>query len=126
MKKTLFEISEELLGLDALLDDAEGDDEGQQAILEGYLGTLEQDLEQKLDNYCALIAELEARAAARKTEADRMIHSPVPTSALSKGWLNSTLRRSATRFLSDFLQRKKRSEACWSFKEAPITPTRAG
>lgn len=74
MNKTLFEISDEILGLDTLLDTVEeGDDEGQRAILEGYMSTLEDDLEHKLDNYCAFISELEARAAVRKQESDRVL-----------------------------------------------------
>lgn len=75
VNKSLFELSEEILGLDALLDSVEDDDpEGQRAILEGYMSTLEDDLQHKLDNYAAFITELEARAAARKAEAERVLH----------------------------------------------------
>lgn len=74
MNKTLFELSEEILELDALLDTVdETDTDGQRALIEGYVGTINDDLERKLDNYAAFITELEARAAARKSEAERML-----------------------------------------------------
>jgi len=73
MNKTLFEINEEILGLNSLLDEVEGDDEQQKAILENYAATLQDDLERKLDNICAFASELDARACARKQEAERLL-----------------------------------------------------
>ena len=73
MNKTLFEINEEIFGLNALLDEVEGDDEQQKAILENYASSLQDDLEKKLDNICAFASELDARALARKNEAERLL-----------------------------------------------------
>ena len=73
MNRTLFQINEEILGLNALLDEVEGDDEQQKSILENYATTLQDDLERKLDNICAFASELDARALARKQEAERLL-----------------------------------------------------
>jgi len=73
MNKTLFQINEEIINLHSLLDEVEGDDEQQKAILENYASSLQDDLEKKLDNICAFASELEARALARKNEAERLL-----------------------------------------------------
>lgn len=74
MNKTLFDLSNEILQLDDLLDSLDGDDEAQMDALDEYLNGLESDLEAKLDNYAGFITELEARSCARKEEAERLAH----------------------------------------------------
>lgn len=74
--KTLLEISQDLLELQQTLDSLEDAPEDQAAEVAAWFAALEQttheERDRKLDNYCALIAELEARAAARKAEAKRL------------------------------------------------------
>lgn len=72
MNKTLFDLSNEILQLDDLLDTLDGDDAAQMGALDEYLNSLESNLETKLDNYAGFISELEARSAARKEEAERL------------------------------------------------------
>lgn len=74
MNRTLFAISDDLLALDALLEELGGDvtEETTAAAIDDWLGTLGAERDQKLDNYAALIREIEARAEARKTEAHRL------------------------------------------------------
>ncbi|HEY0005932.1 MAG TPA: siphovirus Gp157 family protein [Pyrinomonadaceae bacterium] len=72
--RTLFAISDDLLALDALLEEMGGDVsefEVDQAI-DRFLSDITTERDQKLDNYAAYIRELEARAAARKEEAHRL------------------------------------------------------
>lgn len=67
--KTLFDISQELLLLELQLEEAEGE---MNDALEDWFDQLNEERDQKLDNYAALIKELEARSNARKTEAQRL------------------------------------------------------
>ena len=72
--RTLFDISEDLLALYERLEELGGDvsaPEVEQEI-EAWFEHLGHERDQKLDNYAALIRELEARAKARKAEADRL------------------------------------------------------
>jgi hypothetical protein len=70
MKKTLFDISEDLEKLSGLLDLVEGDD--QQEIIEQWFEQLGEERDCKLDGYAALIGEMQARAEARKAESRRL------------------------------------------------------
>lgn len=71
---TLYDISDEILRLDECLNNvSEDDDEGEEAILKGYISTLRNDLSNKLDNYAAYIKELETRSDLRKDEAKRIL-----------------------------------------------------
>lgn len=67
---TLFQISQALVDLENAIVNADTTDE-QQRLLENYLNT-EQELHQKLDNYCRLIKEITARSLARAQEAQRI------------------------------------------------------
>lgn len=72
--RTLFEISTDLLALEEVLTDTEGeitDDAAGQALLE-WFDQLTSDRDIKIDNYCLLMAELEARADVRAAEAARL------------------------------------------------------
>jgi hypothetical protein len=72
---TLIDISKELLALNDALDALDGEDE-QAAELQAWFDELLAETTEarnaKLDNYAALIGELEARAAARRAEAARL------------------------------------------------------
>jgi len=71
MKRTLFDISDDLEKLNELLD-AAGDDAQQQEVLIQWLEQLGEERDHKLDGYAALIAEIQVRAEARKAEARRL------------------------------------------------------
>lgn len=74
MSRTLYEISQDLLALYERLEDLGGDvssPEVEQAI-DAWFATLDQERDDKLDNYAALIRELETRASIRKEEAKRL------------------------------------------------------
>lgn len=72
--KTLFEISEEMTFIDAFLMDTGGDvtDEQVEAEIDKWLSELGNERDAKIDNYCALIKEYEAKAEARSKEAARI------------------------------------------------------
>ena len=72
-RRTLFSISADIGQLTALLDDLEGEDAAEQEqIITSWLEQLGEERDRKLDNYAALISELEARAEVRKKEAQRL------------------------------------------------------
>lgn len=75
-RRTLHAITDDLLALERILIESEGDigapgSETEQAV-EAWLGELKTDLTAKADNYAALITELQKRSAARSSEAQRM------------------------------------------------------
>jgi Gp157 protein len=71
---TLLEISQDIRALEQLLDEtAEGTtDTDAEAALDRWFSDLAHDRNTKIDNYVAWITELMARAAARKSEMDRL------------------------------------------------------
>ncbi len=73
---TLLEISDELLQLQEALDLLEADPDEQAEELNQWFRDLSksklEERDRKIDNYCALIAESEARATTRKLEAKRL------------------------------------------------------
>jgi hypothetical protein len=72
--RTLFKISEDLTVLAELLTDVDGDVslEEQADALEIWFDELGEERDAKIDNYCALIAEITARADARAAEIKRL------------------------------------------------------
>lgn len=72
--RSLFEISEDLFFLEDFLTDTGGEltDEAMEAEIDKWLADLGEERDTKIDNYCALFKEMEARALARKEEAMRM------------------------------------------------------
>ncbi|MBD2180493.1 siphovirus Gp157 family protein [Aerosakkonema funiforme] len=70
--RTLFGISADLSQLNVLLDELDGDDEESKQLITSWLEELGEERDRKLDNYAALISELEAKAAVRKAEAKRL------------------------------------------------------
>lgn len=69
---TLFSISADIGELTALLDEIEGDDIESARLIGEWLEKLGEERDRKLDNYAALISELQARASVRKAEAKRL------------------------------------------------------
>lgn len=72
--RSLFQISDDLLALSDLLSDVGGEitDDEAGAALEKFFDELGEERDAKIDNYCALIRELEAHAEARWAEARRI------------------------------------------------------
>lgn len=72
--RTLFAISDDLFALAELLDETDGEIDGDLAeqAIDQFLSELGAERDRKVDNYCALIKELEARSKARMEEADRL------------------------------------------------------
>lgn len=69
---TLNAITEDLLALDAILDDLGGDVTGHEDVVAGWIEELTGNLRAKAESYASLISELENRAAYRKGEATRL------------------------------------------------------
>lgn len=69
--RTLFKISDDIQHLNSMLDDL--DDTEQQQLIAEWLEHLEAERASKLDNYAALIAELEEKAEIRQKEAKRLM-----------------------------------------------------
>ena len=70
---TIYEISEDMAALDALLAETGGEITPEaEAAFNAFEAELAANLHAKTDAYCALIAEIDARAAARKAEAKRL------------------------------------------------------
>lgn len=70
--RTLFNLSDEISQLNVLLDELDGDDTESKQLLTNWLEQLGEERDRKLDNYAALISELQAKAAVRKAEAKRL------------------------------------------------------
>jgi hypothetical protein len=71
---TLWNISSDLLDIEALLTESEGeiaDDEAGEALA-AWFDQLIEDRDNKIDNYCRLITSITARANARAAEASRL------------------------------------------------------
>lgn len=74
MRRTLFAISQDMEALGSILADVGGDlsHPDAAAAVEAWEAELAQDLEGKIDGYASLISEIEARAAIREQEAERI------------------------------------------------------
>ena len=70
--RTLFSISADISQLTTLLDEIEDNDSESEQLITSWLEHLGSERDRKLDNYAALISELQARAAVRKAEAKRL------------------------------------------------------
>jgi len=71
---TLLDISDDMKALDDLLFEAGGDitDPEVETAIDDWMDSLDDNFKAKVDNYAALITEIEARSAARKAEAERL------------------------------------------------------
>ena len=76
MSATLYEISQDLAALESLLTEMGGElpDEVAEAAIDSWLEETGTATKDKVDAYCGLIRELEARRDARKAEAQRLEH----------------------------------------------------
>jgi hypothetical protein len=73
MKQTLLDITEDMAAIDELLAESGGEITPEtEGTLDAWFAELDTNLTGKVDNYCALITEIECRAAVRKAEADRL------------------------------------------------------
>ena len=70
--KPLFQLSEDILALEAELERDDLSDEQRAALVDAWLET-QGDVAAKLDNYAALIRELDARSETRAAEARRLV-----------------------------------------------------
>jgi hypothetical protein len=70
--RTLFDISSDLEKLSELLEGCGGDAQ-QRELIDNWFEQLGSERDRKLDNYCALISEMLARAEVRKAEAKRLL-----------------------------------------------------
>lgn len=73
MSKTLLDISDDVLALEAILTDVEGDITDVEETVDAWLLENEANIHAKLDGYGALIMELLAREEFRKKEAARLL-----------------------------------------------------
>lgn len=73
-RRTLYEITSDLLALEDLLMDVGGDvtEESAQQAIDSWLSGLGEERDNKLNGYCWLIREIESRAEVRKQEAARL------------------------------------------------------
>jgi hypothetical protein len=70
---TIYQISDDMAALDALLAETGGEITPEaEAAFNQFEAELAANLHNKTDAYCALLAEIDARAAARKAEAKRL------------------------------------------------------
>lgn len=74
MSRTIFDISDDLLALDDLLTENDGEITSDAAgeALEAWFDDLGAERDAKIDNYCRLIASIDARAQARAIEVARL------------------------------------------------------
>ena len=74
MKRTLFEIGEEIQALADLLTETGGEitDPEAESAIDDWLAETQMSLELKVDQYASLIREFEARSEAREIEAERL------------------------------------------------------
>jgi len=72
---TLFQIADEISALHDLLTECGGElpDAEAEAAIDQWLGETEAALEKKVDGYCGLVREFEARSEAREIEAKRLM-----------------------------------------------------
>lgn len=72
-KRTLWNIEEDMLALEELLDETGGDISACEAAFDQFQAELSSDFNRKADGYAGYIAELNARSEARKEESDRLL-----------------------------------------------------
>jgi len=71
---TLFELSDEVMNLNYVLETLDEENEDITTVIDEYLAGVKGDLNTKLDNYAGLITELQARSSVRREEAERLAH----------------------------------------------------
>lgn len=71
-RRTLWSIGDDLMALDDLLEEMEGEITDCEPIIDKWFAELANDLKGKMDGYAAYICELEARSESRKAESQRL------------------------------------------------------
>jgi hypothetical protein len=71
-RRTLLDISDDLIALGDLLDERDGDISGIEQAIDQWMAEIGTDRDAKLDNYAALIRERELVASALKAEEERL------------------------------------------------------
>lgn len=89
-RRTLGDIGADLEALDALLEELEGDVTGAEDTVTVWFAELGADRDEKLDRYARYIADLEAGAAAKKAEENRL-HARRQTEERRAKWLKGRL-----------------------------------
>jgi hypothetical protein len=87
----LLEIKEDMRALDQLLDEQDGDVTGMEQIIDKWAADLENSLEEKVDNYAALITEKMKMYAVRQGEAERLTRLAL-TDKNRADWLKARLK----------------------------------
>ena len=84
---SIFEIADEYRALDTMLEEVGGDvtDPAVSEYIDNLFTDLDDQLETKVEGYCRLIKEAEARSKARKEEADRMMNRSRTDANMAKG-----------------------------------------
>jgi hypothetical protein len=72
MRRSIFNIGEDLATLDAVIDEQDGDITAVATVIDAWLAEYEGELADKVDSYVRFAAELDAAADLRKREADRL------------------------------------------------------
>lgn len=96
-RRSLLDITSEMAVLSELLEDREGNvqDPEIEARLTEYLNKLGDDLDAKVDNYCALVRTKELLASARRAEAENLLKSAKTDENAAKG-LKERLKHALT------------------------------
>lgn len=105
MSRTLHDITDDVLALDAILVESDGEvaDEKALAWIEQWMQENDAALSTKVDNYCALIVEYEKRAEARQAEAARLA-AKARTEADRAKWLRDRLKDHFQRMRCDRME----------------------
>ena len=84
---SIFEIADEYRALDTMLEEVGGDvsDPAVSEYIDNLFTDLDDQLETKVEGYCRLIKEAEARSKARKEESDRLMNRSRTDANMAKG-----------------------------------------
>lgn len=105
MSRTLHDITEDIIALDTLLAETEGEVTDERALqwIAQWMEENDQSLATKVDNYCALIVEYEKRAEARQAEAVRLA-SKAKAEADRARWLRDRMKEHLQRLRCERLE----------------------
>ena len=122
---TLYEISDELAALEAVLQEHGGDLDVPEcaAAWAEYERILTTDLYGKADGYCSLILELDARAHARRKEADRLTATAITDERAAKALKGRLLAVMEARGMKKLDGTKFRASICGNGGLQPLELT---
>ena len=87
---TLLNITDDMLALDAILEEMAGDVSGHEETVASWIDELTANLSRKAEGYAALITELNNRAEFRRAEAKRLVDR-AKIDERKADWLKQTL-----------------------------------